>query len=696
MPANGIERFFQISLLGMLACGYLAVVFSGHLDAPTTALAGAALGLRGLMMWGLARPRFSNRTVSLAALAYTVFYLVDYQFLSRDFLAATVHLVFFLASALVLTAGTNRQYSFLRMVAFLELLAASVLSANISFFLFLALFLVSSVAHMIASEIRRAAETAAGRNGPAATVRRLAAVTAFVSLGILATTAGLFFMLPRTARAAFQYLVSERLLLPGFSHEVRLGQIGEIQRQSTPLIHVRFAEGQPPALKWRGAALHRFDGRRWFNDFSGRQQVPVTGGQAWLADFAQIRRPGRRAHYEVHVRGSLADTLFFAGLPEFVQIDAPLLIRTLGGGYRLGYGSPAGARYSARSFLGGEPETAPEWTQISDEMRRQCTELPPMDPRIHDLVRRLTAAAGSDEQRARAIERHLSSQYGYTLELPARPPADPLADFLFERRRGHCEYFASSMAVMLRSAGIPSRVVTGFQSGIYNPISGWQVIRASDAHSWVEAFLGGRGWRIFDPTPPDPEARRLSFWSRWMLYADAAETFWQEWILGYDLSRQAVLADRMGQSGRSFSAVWLDRMKGLWDQAGEAVSKGPALLAPVIAAALAGLWLIGRRGRGWWIARRSWRRIQFGQVDGSDAVLLYRRMQAALDWRGYRKPSWMTPAEFARRLPAGELGVLVDEFTRGYNALRFGGEIGEAPRLVGLIEKLNRAASARS
>ena len=86
----------------------------------------------------------------------------------------------------------------------------------------------------------------------------------------------------------------------------------------------------------------------------------------------------------------------------------------------------------------------------------------------------------------------------------SEPVSDPLAYFLFVRRKGHCEYFASSMAVMLRTLGIPSRVATGFLSGVYNPMTGWQVIRASDAHSWVEAWIPGQGWTTFDPTPSDP------------------------------------------------------------------------------------------------------------------------------------------------------------------------------------------------
>ena len=97
-------------------------------------------------------------------------------------------------------------------------------------------------------------------------------------------------------------------------------------------------------------------------------------------------------------------------------------------------------------------------------------------------------ARTSDDAKARAIERHLRHDYGYTLELPPETVRDPLANFLFVRKKGHCEYFASAMAVMLRTLGIPSRVVTGFQSGVFNPLTGWQVVRASDAHSWVEAW----------------------------------------------------------------------------------------------------------------------------------------------------------------------------------------------------------------
>src|SRR5207237_6104679 len=98
---------------------------------------------------------------------------------------------------------------------------------------------------------------------------------------------------------------------------------------------------------------------------------------------------------------------------------------------------------------------------------------------------------------------------------------------------------------------------TGFQNGTLNPITDLYVIRASDAHSWVEAWLPGNGWTVFDPTPFDPNPPSASIWAKLALYADAADTFWQEWVVSYDLGRQLVLADRREQSSRGFRLDWV-------------------------------------------------------------------------------------------------------------------------------------------
>src|ERR1051326_5408614 len=133
--AVSVERFFQFSLLGLVATGYLAVAASGYLDFPTIILTAAGLLLRGLLIAGAWRFEISERATTIATVAYAGFFLADYFLISRDFLTATVHLVFFLAVIKVLTSRTSRDYLYTAVIAFLELLAAAILSVNVAFFL---------------------------------------------------------------------------------------------------------------------------------------------------------------------------------------------------------------------------------------------------------------------------------------------------------------------------------------------------------------------------------------------------------------------------------------------------------------------------------------------------------------------------------------------------------------------------------
>jgi len=121
------------------------------------------------------------------------------------------------------------------------------------------------------------------------------------------------------------------------------------------------------------------------------------------------------------------------------------------------------------------------------------------------------------------------------------PGDQPIATVLFNARTGHCEYFASSMAILLRAAGVPTRLVNGFLTGEYNPIGDDYIIRQSDAHSWVEVYVPDRGWLEFDPTPPDPTERDTGLMAHLSHYVDAAEFYWNSYILIYDSSLQMQL-----------------------------------------------------------------------------------------------------------------------------------------------------------
>ncbi len=690
------ERFFQFSLLGLVASGYLAVAGSGHLDLPTLVLTAAGLAARGLVILGVLRLRVSARVVTAATLAYIGFYPLDYRFISRDFLAATIHLVFFLAVVKVLTARTRRDHFYVSAIAFLELLAAALLSTNLNFFAFLGLYMLFAIAGFTSAEIRRSTEKPwkVARSGWKRLEWRLAVLSVTVSLAILSLTAGLFFLLPRTANVALRRWMGSREPSPGFADQVNLGDIGAIKLRSTPLMHVRiYNERGRMYLKWRGQTLADFDGAKWSNSSEAGEVLKTEHGRVFLVDDEERRRPGRRLLYSVTLRALDSDILFFASSPEALNANTLSVIRTAAGSYRLGTGFSDGIKYEAISRLpserGLDPPPVPK---LDRPARRQYLALPPLDGRIAALAERVAPARLSDAARARAIEQHFQSGYTYSLEMPSQKPRDPLTHFLFETRRGHCEHFASSMAVMLRAIGIPARLVTGFQSGVYNPISGQYVMRASDAHSWVEAYLEGHGWVAFDPTPAGAAPDVGSLWARLGMYLDAADTFWQDWVVGYSLDQQLSLATQMELSSRRFSLRWVAQLSesAAWsvDEA-EAllVRYGPAVVVLAVAA-MVGLLAGPRIGRRLRDAIRV-SRVRSGEARISDATLMYSRMLAILRRRGYEKPAWYTAAEFLRTLPDTEQ-ALATPFVEAYNELRFGGRLESAARLPVLLDRIER------
>jgi hypothetical protein len=220
----------------------------------------------------------------------------------------------------------------------------------------LALYLLFAMAAFTSSEIRRAVggPQSVARNGLRRFHPRLAVLTVCMTLGILSLTAGLFFMLPRTASAALDQLVSRRIFLPGFSNQVTLGQIGEVKINSTPVMHVKVFEQRQDSrnavahAKWRGATLSTFDGRRWSNPQGQDQVMHLENGQLVLT--TAIARPGTQFSYEVNLRSVDTDTLFIAGVPEVLVLRNPTLVRTADENFRLRRAAQGGLRYQVYAF----------------------------------------------------------------------------------------------------------------------------------------------------------------------------------------------------------------------------------------------------------------------------------------------------------------------------------------------------------
>jgi len=301
-----------------------------------------------------------------------------------------------------------------------------------------------------------------------------------------------------------------------------------------------------------------------------------------------------------------------------------------------------------------------------------------------------------------AIENHLRNHFAYTLNLTGKPGADPLAHFLFETRAGHCEYFASAMIIMLRTLGIPSREVNGFLPGEYNELGGDYIVRASDAHSWVEVYFPGVDWQTFDPTPAAPEAE-TGVLTRLGKYADWMAITWSEWVIGYDFGHQMALAQNLQRGSRNWGESardWFDhkqRAGKKWMQSWQVQRGALGYLSPVALV----LFLVAVRFN--LLAELIRRARLFFQLRGSKGVRsdpqlasrLYAELIRILARRGFRREVSQTPFEFAAAVDSPNLALPVREFTRLYAQARFGGAPCDTSRLKQLLDQVRTAMRAR-
>jgi len=348
-------------------------------------------------------------------------------------------------------------------------------------------------------------------------------------------------------------------------------------------------------------------------------------------------------------------------------------------GVKVGSNPPASSGPPAVSV----PASEDRYLQLPDQL----------DPRIPELAQQIAGSETTPYLRALAIERYLSTRYQYTLQLPSQPPADPIADFLFSRRRGHCEYFASSMAILLRTVGVPSRIITGFRGAQFNQLNANYIVRASDAHSWVEAYIPGAGWTTFDPTPAGDGAA-ATLWTRYQLYLDAAHEFWREWIVNYDAGHQQALSlAAVRQTRNRVSDVrrwWTLHYNHMLEMARRihhsANSNPRRLLRAGILLIVFGLLLALPYAILQFRAR--WRAGSPRLSPRSAASILYLRMVRFLARRGYFRAPAQTPAEFAASIDDPALREAVLRFTDAYQHARFAGSATVAATLPALLDEL--------
>jgi len=719
--AKAIERYFNVALYLLVLSGFGALASTGELDVPAAVLVGLALALRGFQL--LTRREFviPERWTTVLTLIYVAIYLADYFFLSRSFLTATVHLVLFAMVVRLFSLQRTRDHYMLAVLSFLMVLAAAVLTVGSVFLFSFAGFLLVAVITFVLMEMRHsvAAEQTHAQDprvaSPGVIPPNLAmsyvlmAIAPALMLMILAGSFLIFFLLPRISSHYLSAYSPTSDISTGFTDRVQLGRIGQIQQSGAVVMHIEIQNDLLGGydLKWRGVALSNFDGRTWSNSYEQTQVRPAVDGSYRLARLMDPRgaaaAAGRSIRYRVLMEPIGTNVFFLAERPQSLSGNFRQVSMDAGGAvYDLDAERPINL-YEAVSQL---PEID------SDELRLamntapggmdEYLKLPPLDIRISKLAEEIAAPAPSNFEKATAVEQYLSTHFRYTLELPQSLPQDPLANFLFERKKGHCEYFASSMAVMLRSLRIPSRIVTGFRGGEFNDLTGQYVVRASDAHSWVEAYFPGSGWISFDPTPAGILPTRTG-WSRMQLYMDAASSFWREWIINYDASHQQTLGKDAAYNSRRFfdeARRWMGRQhRALLRSARRAqrhFTNFPVRwLGGLIAFTAVLITLLNLRRLVSALRDRSLR-AHPERAPRESAALWYDRMVSRMARRGWRKSPSQTPLDFVAAIQEAALQNKVARFTRAYESARFGRSVDDAQSLPELFQDITAAETANS
>lgn len=718
-PMNvSVQRYFEVSLLLMLATGFVTVASTGKLDVVSIVVVCSALVVK---LWSYVRSvnySLGPRTVTRLSIFYIFFYGLDFVVFSSGpspidrMLEATVHLVLFTAVIKIFSARNYRDYGYLAAISFLMMLASAVLTVGSTFLAFFTLYVFFAISTFISYEIKRGVETAqrnpegpfrAPERNRQAVEKSLMIAAVALAVGIFGLGAVLFFVIPRYRTGYLTSLSTQAQNITGFSETVNLGDIRKILR--SPMVVMRIKpDGNIRAyagVKWRGVTLNSFSGKKWFNDNTDRVSIRAEPDQRFVIPPPDGwgKRPHSPLSYRV-LRASLSTDVLFAAAEPRELSGIHLLSMDEAGSLHNPQNVSAPYAYDVDSDAGLPPARTLRnaSTQYPGAIRMVYLRLPPtLDPRVSELAHNITASATNNYDRANQVQFYLRSNFKYTLDPPAIEPEDPVGSFLFRSKSGYCEYFAAAMAVMLRTLDIPSRLVNGFQTGSYNRIGRDFVVRARDAHSWVEVYFPSYGWIPFDPTPADPHPVLPGEWDD---YVDAAALFWNEWVINYDFSHQVELARQVEQDSRTFQQVFLRRSEHVKRRAIRSafaieawlMSHKIVVLATMLVI-LAGLVLTDKSGSiEEWRFRLAW---AFGRhksnLSPREATLTYQRLLATLRKKGVRKVPSQTPREFAAAFRTSPWGAGVVEFTRLYNMLRYGGSAVSLARLRQILDDIAKS-----
>jgi transglutaminase-like putative cysteine protease len=651
---------------------------------------------------------------------------VDVMWFSNLLLPA-VHLSMFSQAYVLFNPKNPKAYRRIFLLSFAQLLASTNLTTELSFAIIFAAYCLLAFYGIALLHLLRESQDRHDAGQPttneAPVTRGLLAASLLWVVVAFPSTMGLFYTAPRmpyalvTGGRRLEALTQTQLARSrtGFSKTVHLGTFGPIQEDETLALRVE-VPGGPDAVgenpKWRGGALNIYDGVSWSSsrdDFiyyngarlavadrnSGRigprgdgifildeRLRPYTTAERFDAD-------PRLTKQIVYLEIPFSDSLFAAGEVKAFQGPFDFAITQdfndsfyIRNRQRL----PGFLGYTAYSMI-REPDPSTLRQVSFDDFRELLTDERSgayvrthylqapgdLNPGIRLLATDISQDAATPYDQVHAIQTFLLTEFEYSLDRGEGVTDDPLSDFLFTNRVGHCEYFATAMTVMTRLIGIPARLARGFQTGEWNEAGGFYEVRQRDAHAWVEVYFPGDGWVSFDPSPRAAanayfDSRRSSFMRMLSDKLLMLRVQWRRHVIGYNQTRrESFLAGAKDLLIHRVPGAVTSRIGKLADAIVSSIPAfvlAGAILAATILAYLKRSLLLGALRSGAFIKRRR------------SGVAFYEHMLRALAKRHIVKPPHVTALEFLDSPPLREhpLSGDIRAITSAYYRVRFGGE----------------------
>lgn len=546
LPFNEVLEWPLLGVYCLLVISYLQRVERG---APT-----------GLPLWLL----------NVLGLLYLPIFFFDMRLSilsSGGFVTPLLHLILFLLIVKLWALRREREKWHVLVATFFVFVGAMATSSHLTVALYLFAFMVFGLL-VLARFATFHALVAYGHAPPGARSRpRLRAPIAITSLLVVAFAVPLFAFMPRLHEP---YVFGRGsgagglIRTTGFSDGVDLNLTSTIRNNRSVVMRVQYEDNayRPREMRFKGATYDLYRNRNW-----RRQQVGTTLGNK-NRRFLLVEEEGAGeavTSADIFLQPLGSRSLILPLEARALEIGSVGLLE-VGPGGAIALPGPPNDTLSYRVELAAEPQTA--------KAHRSAGVGSPRDeegitPRMRQLAAEVMGT-GTDAERAERLQRHLITSYGYTVDFVGRGGSEPLDDFLFVHKSGHCELFASAMVLMLRSQDIPARLVTGFLGAEPSPIEAYFIVRQQNAHAWVEAFISERGWTTFDPTPPEgrPTANRdQSLLALFTQLYDYLLFRWDRYVLTYGAEDQESFFERL----RETVAGWWRRLTG-----GESEEEAPA------------------------------------------------------------------------------------------------------------------------